>query len=82
MGPDDQVAASVGHIRNLPVGGDDMGIDREHGHALKYVVSDDNKSVVANLRRLAKAGIQRMYRGSARVRAQIRVKAGLSDLTF
>jgi len=51
-GPAYEVAASVGHIRDL---GGDLGIDREHGHALKYVVSDDKKAVVANLRRLAKA---------------------------
>ncbi|MBF9223374.1 type I DNA topoisomerase [Hymenobacter ruricola] len=61
-GPDYEVAASVGHIRDLPVGGADIGIDREHGHALKYIVSDDKKSVVANLRRLAKtAGPQGVY---------------------
>lgn len=61
-GPDYEVAASVGHIRDLPVGGGDIGIDREHGHTLKYVVSDDNKAVVTNLRRLAKAaGPQGVY---------------------
>ncbi len=61
-GPEYDVAASVGHIRDLPVGGGDIGIDREHGHALKYVVSDDKKAVVANLRRLANAaGPQGVY---------------------
>lgn len=61
-GVDYEVAASVGHIRDLPVGGGDIGIDREHGHALKYVISDDKKEVVANLRRLAKAaGPQGVY---------------------
>jgi DNA topoisomerase-1 len=61
-GGDYEVAASVGHIRDLPVGGGDIGIDREHGHALKYVISDDKKDVVANLRRLAKvAGPQGVY---------------------
>ncbi len=61
-GPDYEVAASVGHIRDLPVGGGDLGIDREHGHALQYVVNDDKKAVVANLRRLTKAaGPQGVY---------------------
>jgi DNA topoisomerase-1 len=61
-GPDWEVAASVGHIRDLPVNGSDIGIDREHGHALRYVISDDKKDVVANLRRLAKvAGPQGVY---------------------
>ena len=61
-GSEYEVAASVGHIRDLPVGGGDIGIDREHGHALKYVISPDKKDVVANLRRLAKAaGAQGVY---------------------
>lgn len=61
-GPDYEVAASVGHIRDLPVGGGDIGIDRKHSHALTYVISDDKKAVVANLRRLAKAaGPQGVY---------------------
>ncbi len=55
-GPGWEVAASVGHIRDLVVNNDtgSIGIDREHGHALIYEVSPDKKSVVANLKALVK----------------------------
>jgi DNA topoisomerase-1 len=67
-GPDYEVGASVGHIRDLPVGGGDICIDREHGHALKYVISDDKKAVVANQCHLAKAaGLQGVYHRPQRV---------------
>jgi DNA topoisomerase-1 len=56
-GPEYEVAASVGHIRDLVVNKEtgSIGVDRAHGHALIYGISADKKDVVANLRRLAKA---------------------------
>lgn len=55
-GSDYEVAASVGHIRDLVVNNEtgSIGIDREHGHALIYEVSSDKKSVVANLKNLVR----------------------------
>ncbi|TDN39835.1 type I DNA topoisomerase [Hymenobacter sp. UV11] len=56
-GPDYEVAASVGHIRDLVVDKEtgSIGVDREHGHALIYGISPDKKDVVANLRAKTKA---------------------------
>jgi len=46
------VRSSFGHIRDLPERG--IGIDVAKGFAPEYVVSDDKKDVVAQLRKLAK----------------------------
>lgn len=56
-GPEYEVAASVGHIRDLVVNKEtgSIGVDREHGHTLIYGISPDKKDVVANLRRKARA---------------------------
>lgn len=53
LGPDYKVVSSYGHVRDLPK--DDKAIDIEHGFAPKYVVSDDKKKVVAELRKQANA---------------------------
>lgn len=47
------VRSSFGHIRDLPERG--IGIDIHQGFAPEYVVSEDKKDVVAQLRKLAKA---------------------------
>jgi DNA topoisomerase-1 len=47
------VRSSFGHIRDLPERG--IGIDIQQGFAPEYVVSEDKKDVVAQLRKLAKA---------------------------
>ena len=46
------VRSSFGHIRDLPERG--IGIDVAKNFAPEYVVSDDKKDVVAQLRKLAK----------------------------
>ncbi|MGA1397663.1 MAG: DNA topoisomerase, partial [Schleiferiaceae bacterium] len=47
------VRSSFGHIRDLPERG--IGIDVAKGFEPEYVVSDDKKDVVAQLRKLAKS---------------------------
>ncbi|MEY3711288.1 MAG: hypothetical protein RL104_71 [Bacteroidota bacterium] len=47
------VRSSFGHIRDLPERG--IGIDIHQGFAPEYVVSEDKKDVVAQLRKLAKS---------------------------
>jgi DNA topoisomerase-1 len=66
LGPDFVVESSVGHIRDLPRGADEvpaafkgegwarLGVDTDNGFKPLYVVSPDKKSVVANLKRLLK----------------------------
>lgn len=46
------VKSSIGHIRDMPK--KDMGIDLENNFQPTYVVSNDKKKVVAELRKLAK----------------------------
>ncbi len=53
LGNDFLVESSVGHIRDLPKKGG-MAIDIENGFLPNYVVSDDKKKVVKNLKILAK----------------------------
>ena len=56
-GPEYEVAASVGHIRDL-VKDDEQGtfgIDRQNGYAPIFAVSPDKKDVVARLKSQAKA---------------------------
>ncbi|MFT4061458.1 MAG: type I DNA topoisomerase [Edaphocola sp.] len=48
LGKDFEVKSSFGHIRDLEKEG--MGIDVDHGFQPNYVVSDDKKKVVAELR--------------------------------
>ncbi|HEX3794240.1 MAG TPA: type I DNA topoisomerase [Acidimicrobiales bacterium] len=66
LGPDFIVESSIGHIRDLPRGADEvpaaykgeawsrLGVDVDNGFKPLYVVSTSKKSVVANLKRLLK----------------------------
>ena len=66
LGPDFIVESSVGHIRDLPRGADEvpaaykgegwarLGVDVDNGFKPLYVVSPPRRSVVANLKRLLK----------------------------
>ncbi|MDA8356643.1 MAG: type I DNA topoisomerase [Actinomycetota bacterium] len=66
LGPDFVVESSVGHIRDLPRGADEvpaaykgegwarLGVDVDNGFKPLYVISPDKKSVVANLKRILK----------------------------
>ncbi len=66
LGPDFVVESSVGHIRDLPRGADEipaaykgeewsrLGVDVDNGFKPLYVVSPEKKSVVANLKRQLK----------------------------
>ncbi len=72
LGPDFIVESSIGHIRDLPRGADEvpaaykgedwarLGVDVDNGFKPLYVVSSDKKSVVANLKRLLK-GADELY---------------------
>ncbi|MGB0521918.1 MAG: type I DNA topoisomerase [Flammeovirgaceae bacterium] len=52
LGKDFLVKSSYGHVRDLPKG--DGAIDIENGFKPKYVVSNDKKQVVSELKKLAK----------------------------
>ncbi len=66
LGPDFIVESSVGHIRDLPRGADEvpaaykgegwarLGVDVDNGFKPLYVVPGDKRTVVANLKRLVK----------------------------
>jgi DNA topoisomerase-1 len=66
LGPDFIVESSIGHIRDLPRGADEvpaaykgegwarLGVDVDNGFKPLYVVATEKKSVVANLKRLLK----------------------------
>ena len=72
LGPDFIVESSIGHIRDLPRGADEvpaaykgegwarLGVDVDNGFKPLYVVSAEKKSVVANLKRLLK-GADELY---------------------
>ena len=72
LGSDFIVDSSVGHIRDLPRGADEvpaaykgegwarLGVDVDNGFKPLYVVSDRKKSVVANLKKLLK-GADELY---------------------
>lgn len=51
LGANYQVEASVGHVRDLP--SNELGIDLENSFEPKYVVSDDKKKVIKQLKNLA-----------------------------
>jgi len=67
LGPDFIVESSIGHIRDLPRGADEvpaafkgepwarLGVDVDNGFKPLYVVSSPKKSVVANLKKLLKS---------------------------
>src|SRR5271170_4881066 len=66
LGPDFIVESSIGHIRDLPKGADEvpaafkgegwarLGVDVDNGFKPLYVISPEKKSVVSNLKRLLK----------------------------
>ncbi|MGP0032826.1 MAG: type I DNA topoisomerase, partial [Acidimicrobiales bacterium] len=66
LGPDFIVESSIGHIRDLPRGADEvpeaykgeawarLGVDVDNGFKPLYVVSGSKKAVVANLKRVLK----------------------------
>ena len=72
LGPDFIVESSVGHIRDLPRGADEvpaafkgeswarLGVDVDNGFKPLYVISAPKKSVVANLKKLLK-GADELY---------------------
>lgn len=51
LGKDFTVASSMGHIRDLPKGGD--AIDIENGYEPTYEVSPDKKDIISRLKKLA-----------------------------
>lgn len=51
LGKDFKVASSMGHVRDLPKGGD--AIDIEHGYEPTYEVSPDKKDTILKLKKLA-----------------------------
>ncbi len=53
LGKDFTVKSSFGHIRDLP--GKNISIDIENNFEPEYVISDDKKKVVAELKKLAKS---------------------------
>ena len=52
LGKDFKVTSSYGHVRDLPK--DDSAIDIEHGFKPTYVISNDKKEVIKELKRLVK----------------------------
>ena len=52
LGKDFKVASSMGHVRDLPKGGD--AIDIENGYEPTYEISPEKKEVIAQLKKLAK----------------------------
>jgi DNA topoisomerase-1 len=52
LGKDFKVASSFGHIADLP--SKELGVDVDGDFSPKYIVSDDKKKVVTELKSLAK----------------------------
>lgn len=52
LGPDYELAASMGHVIDLPRS--QMGIDVEHGFEPRYIVVKDRKKTLADLKKRAK----------------------------
>lgn len=62
LGSDWDVAASVGHIRDLPAMGEGLGIDKANKYKLQYQVTPDKKAVVAGLKKkVAECGKDNVY---------------------
>jgi len=53
LGPAYVVKASMGHVRDLPEKGRDMGIDVAHGYRATYVVPDKKKTTINELKKEA-----------------------------
>ena len=47
------VKASMGHVRDLPSKGKNLGIDVAHGYRPTYVVMDDKKKTISDLKEMA-----------------------------
>ena len=58
VGKNYQVAASAGHIRDLPV--KTLGVDVDNGFAAQYVNISDKTKIISNLKKLAK-GVTDVY---------------------
>lgn len=56
LGNDFKVASSMGHIRDLAK--KDFGIDIENNFQPQYIISDDKRKVVAELKKLAKSATE------------------------
>ena len=56
LGKEFRVASSMGHIRDLEK--KDFGIDINNNYQPKYVVSEDKKKIVAELKKLAKSATE------------------------
>ena len=52
LGKDFQVTSSFGHIRDLDK--KDFGVDLENKYQPRYIVSDDKKKVVSELKKMVK----------------------------
>lgn len=60
LGADWDVAASVGHIRDLPK--KSLGIDKLNNYELLYEISDDKKAVVTGLKaKVSRVGAENVY---------------------
>jgi len=53
LGPDYSVRASYGHIRDLPT--NDLAVDVDHGFDVTYVVPEDSKKHVSELKKMMNA---------------------------
>ena len=61
LGEDWEVAASFGHIRDLPAKGD-MGIDKKNAFKMRYEVYPDKQKIVDELKRkVSRAGKENVY---------------------
>ncbi|MDR1410232.1 MAG: type I DNA topoisomerase [Oscillospiraceae bacterium] len=54
LGAEFEVAASYGHVRDLPVKGDGLAIDVKKGFMPKYVIPEEKEKRVAELKKLVK----------------------------
>lgn len=60
LGSDWDVAASIGHIRDLPK--KSLGIDKSNNYELLYEISEDKKAVVSGLRsKVNRVGVENVY---------------------
>jgi DNA topoisomerase-1 len=58
LGPEFELAASFGHVRDLP--DRDLGVDVDQGFAPRYVVMKDKQDVIGRLKKLV-SGAARVY---------------------
>ncbi len=60
LGPKFRVKASMGHVRDLPTKGKDLGIDVKHGYTPTYVVLPDKTKTIGELK-LEAAKVEMVY---------------------